>query len=422
MPEELLRTGLWLERMGNAVSAEQLFRLLAGWAEAAPGQWNGLAQRDKRAGNWERAVLLWQKAAACMEQALAPTWEAHVELAMFHEHKRRDYPAALLYAEEALHLACGARMPAMPLSGQRARGSAQAQGTAAEKMRESGGAAGGILMKAYKMPGMPAPDRHIRGLLLDLDGTIYRGDHAIEGAAQLIDGLKGAGIPFKYVTNNSSARPVAVADRLLAMGIEASADDVCTSAQAAARHASELYPGGKVVLIGEDGLAAELEAAGLQLVERNADLVVQGIDREFHYSKAESAVRELLGGAAYMLTNPDLLLPSHGACSRGGIHQRDAAGSLGRRADRHRQAVSDSDGLRAGADWPGADEAWVVGDNLATDIAAGDVSGCRTILVLTGLTTADNYSRYVHAAGAEPYAVCETLSELQSYILGSLGT
>ena len=40
-----------------------LRRLQAG-EEAAPGQWNGLAQRDKRAGNWERAVLLWQKAAA----------------------------------------------------------------------------------------------------------------------------------------------------------------------------------------------------------------------------------------------------------------------------------------------------------------------------------------------------------------------
>ena len=204
---------------------------------------------------------------------------------------------------------------------------------------------------------------------------------------------------------------------------QAWADDVCTSAQAAARHASELYPGGKVVLIGEDGLAAELEAAGLQLVERNADLVVQGIDREFNYTKAENAVRELLDGAAYMLTNPDLLLPSHGGLYPG-------AGSISAML----QAASGVEPIVIGKpsailmDYAleriglSADEAWVVGDNLATDIAAGAVSGCRTILVLTGLTTADNYSRYVHAAGAEPYAVCETLSELQSYIWSSLGT
>ena len=54
-------------------------RLQAG-RKPRPANGNGLAQRDKRAGNWERAVLLWQKAAACMEQALAPTWEAHAEL------------------------------------------------------------------------------------------------------------------------------------------------------------------------------------------------------------------------------------------------------------------------------------------------------------------------------------------------------
>jgi len=102
--EELLRTGLWLERMGRADEAEALYERLAG--RDTPGPWClPLAARDKRCGNWRRAVLLWQKAALAAERQGWGSGEAHIELSMYYEHRMKDYEQALRYASAALELA-----------------------------------------------------------------------------------------------------------------------------------------------------------------------------------------------------------------------------------------------------------------------------------------------------------------------------
>ena len=102
--EELLRTGLWLDRMGREAEAEALFDRLAGRETAGP--WClPLAARDKKCGNWRRAVLLWQKAAHAAERQGWASGEAHIELSMYYEHRAKDYEQALRYASAALELA-----------------------------------------------------------------------------------------------------------------------------------------------------------------------------------------------------------------------------------------------------------------------------------------------------------------------------
>lgn len=263
--------------------------------------------------------------------------------------------------------------------------------------------------------------RPLQGLLLDLDGTIYRGREPIPGADRLIRLLKDNGLPFRFVTNNSSAAPELVAQRLQAMGIDAKPQDVCTSAQAAARHVADKRPGARVIVIGERGLREALSEAGLNLVEQEADVVVQGIDRAFTYDKAAAAVQAILGGAEFVLTNPDLLLPSDSGLEPG-------AGSIGAMiaAASGREPVVIGKPSSILMDYALAElgkearETWVVGDNLATDIAAGKAASCGTILVLTGLTTRANYERYAQAAGCEPDVICSDLDDLQSYISSSM--
>ncbi|OUM96686.1 MAG: hypothetical protein A9Z00_03635 [Thermobacillus sp. ZCTH02-B1] len=102
--EELLRTGLWLERMGRTDEAEALYETLAGRETA--GDWCLLlAARDKKCGNWRRAVLLWQRAAQAAERQGWASGEAHIELSMYYEHRAKDYELALRYASAALELA-----------------------------------------------------------------------------------------------------------------------------------------------------------------------------------------------------------------------------------------------------------------------------------------------------------------------------
>ena len=101
-PEEMVRTGLWLERMGKNELPYQLFNLAMEADHANPSTLLMLAARDKKAGNWIRAVLLWQKAIIHSSSNFGTAaHEASIELAMYYEHKRKDYETALGYANLA---------------------------------------------------------------------------------------------------------------------------------------------------------------------------------------------------------------------------------------------------------------------------------------------------------------------------------
>src|ERR1700739_4081208 len=92
--------------------------------------------------------------------------------------------------------------------------------------------------------------------LLDLDGVVYLGGSAIPGAAEALRKAGAAGMRLAYVTNNAFRTPAAIAALLTSFGAPASADDVVTSAQAAARLLAERLPAGAPVLvIGGRGLA-----------------------------------------------------------------------------------------------------------------------------------------------------------------------
>ena len=103
--EELLRSGLWLEKMGRIEHAEQLFARLAEDDSMSVKCLCLLGERDKKCGNWTRAVLLWQKAVHAVQYSDWPDWEAHIELAMYYEHKTKQLEAALTLAETSLALA-----------------------------------------------------------------------------------------------------------------------------------------------------------------------------------------------------------------------------------------------------------------------------------------------------------------------------
>lgn len=103
--EELFRTACWLEQHGCAEHAERLFRQLAGREDIGDGGLAfALAARYKRAGQHEKALSLWKQTAAKAESSALPKLDAHVELAIYYEHREKQYTTALSYAERALEL------------------------------------------------------------------------------------------------------------------------------------------------------------------------------------------------------------------------------------------------------------------------------------------------------------------------------
>ncbi|MDP4098622.1 TIGR01457 family HAD-type hydrolase [Paenibacillus sp. P96] len=250
-------------------------------------------------------------------------------------------------------------------------------------------------------------------LLIDLDGTMYHGTRMIEGADHFIRTCREKGIPFLFVTNNSSRTPEAIANMLRGMGIEAAGEEICTSAQAAAAYVSRQRSGAKVYCIGEDGLQQALIHAGLQLVEEQPDYVVQGIDRNFTYVKLSAAMNWIMQGASFIMTNPDFQLPSHEGLTPG-------AGTIGAAIEAASQTKPVVIGKPSSIlmDYAlrllgvRAEQAVVIGDNMLTDIAAGAAAGCRTALVMTGVTTHANMDMHIQLAGIRPDYVCGSLSEL----------
>ena len=116
--------------------------------------------------------------------------------------------------------------------------------------------------------------------LLDLDGTVYLAGAAIAGAAEALRKAAAAGMRLAYVTNNASRTPAAIAALLTGFGVSATAQDVVTSAQAAARMLAERLPAGAPVLVvGGASLRMAMRERGLRPVSTAAEqpqAVVQG--------------------------------------------------------------------------------------------------------------------------------------------------
>src|SRR5438874_1116465 len=81
-------------------------------------------------------------------------------------------------------------------------------------------------------PMPPRPPRRPRLVIFDLDGVVYRGLDPVPGAAQLINALHARRLRVRYATNNSMATRGAYVERLVAMGVPASPDEIVTSTSA----------------------------------------------------------------------------------------------------------------------------------------------------------------------------------------------
>lgn len=260
---------------------------------------------------------------------------------------------------------------------------------------------------------------------IDLDGTMYHGSTMIEGADALVSTLQQLRTPYQFVTNNSSRTPEEVADMLNGLGINAKSEEVLTSAQAAASYILKKFPGRRVFMIGERGLEQALTDAGITWTadieavwNEEVDIVVQGIDRSVSYAKLEAAAAAVRKGALSILTNPDLMLPSDRGFSPGagsiGAAIQAASGAEPVVIGKPSRIIMDAALERLGCR---AEEAIVIGDNMMTDMLAGHQAGCRTALVLTGITTANNREDYQKRSGVNPDIICDTLEEMRQWFL-----
>lgn len=229
----------------------------------------------------------------------------------------------------------------------------------------------------------------IRILILDMDGVLWREDEPIGDLPLIFDRIRSLGCDVVLATNNSLKTPNQFIEKLAKFGVWLDESQIVTSSQAAAFYMQKRFPdGGPVYIIGETGLAQAMIESGFYHDDKNVLAVISGLDRKLTYEQLKRATLLIRSGAEYVATNQDRTLPTPEG-------QVPGAGTI-------IAALEAATGVKpyiAGKPAPemyrfalekrkiSPDQALIVGDRLETDIAGAQTLGCKSALVLTGVSS-----------------------------------
>jgi len=244
---------------------------------------------------------------------------------------------------------------------------------------------------------------HIKALILDMDGVLWKGDAPIGDLAEIFARVRAQGLKFVFATNNGTRTADQYVQRLKGFGVDVEPWQVVTSAHGVAYLVAQKFPrGSQVFVVGEDGVRQALEEKGIEVlpVERAAEgqALVMGIERSITFQKMVEATLLVQNGAPFYATNPDKTFPT----PRGEIPGAGAWLSVVITATKVEPIVAGKPSphlMEIALERLGTTKAetLVVGDRLETDIAAGQAVGCPTALVLSGVSKREEAAAWTPA-------------------------
>ncbi|MBP1987150.1 HAD-IIA family hydrolase [Halolamina salifodinae] len=264
------------------------------------------------------------------------------------------------------------------------------------------------------------------GAILDVDGTVVRGEQALPGTETGLTALDSRSIRRLFVSNNPTRPPEAYAEKLRAADINAAPDEIITAATSTVEYLRRHHPDETVYLVGDPGVREQLERAGFDVwaadedaaeAAEAADVAVVSIDRSFDYDTLAAATRTIRGRDLPIVgTDPDAVIPAaegnvpgSGAmiAAVAGTAERDPDAVLGKPHEITRRLALE----RLDCD---PAECLVIGDRLDTDIALGADAGMTTVLVRSGVTNDARLAR----SDVTPDYVIDSLADIAPVIDG----
>ena len=235
----------------------------------------------------------------------------------------------------------------------------------------------------------------IRHVALDMDGTIYMGMSLFDYTIPFLNSLKEMGITYSFLTNNPSTSIPDYLKKLKGMGIEATEEEMYTTALATIDYIKTNYPEARrLFLLGTPSMISEFEKAGFESVadsaEERPDVLVVAFDKTLEYSRLCRAAYWAQQGLPYIATNPDRVCPTDqptvlvdcGSICKCIEHAtgRQPDIVLGKPDPNMLTGVQARYGVKP-------EEVAMVGDRIYTDIEMAHNAGAFGVLVLSGETT-----------------------------------
>lgn len=259
----------------------------------------------------------------------------------------------------------------------------------------------------------------LRGLLVDMDGTLYIGERAMPGAQAFMTFAQSGGRARIVLTNNSSSSRERYQQRLAQLGMTVRLEDVLTSGDSSAEWLAEHSPLRRPFVLGTEALKQACVRAGLRPTgaDEQPDCVLLGFDTSLTYETLTQACLLVAQGLPYFATHADRtcidprgLLPDAGAF----IAAIEVTTGLKPIILGKPETAMLEAGLRRLGTRP--EETLIVGDQLDTDMTLGVRHGLVSALVLSGETSRARYE----ASGLQVDLVVEHVGELHARILAAL--
>lgn len=225
--------------------------------------------------------------------------------------------------------------------------------------------------------------------IFDLDGTIYRGEHLIPRADEVINHLKFTGKKIVFVSNKTTGTAKDYYYLLKDWGLNVAEDEIINSTIVVASYLKHNFNGYKFYAIGEDSFITEIEKSGLKL-STNPDeikIILITLDRTLNYSKLEIAARALENDARFFAANIDDTCPvDDGEVIDAGSTISALEKRTHRKLELHFGKPSEFmfNEIKTRLKFI-PEKTLLIGDRLETDIAMGNKFGIDTALVSTGV-------------------------------------
>ena len=252
---------------------------------------------------------------------------------------------------------------------------------------------------------------NIKGLLFDLDGTVYVGDRPIEGAIETIQYLKAKGIPLRFTTNTTTRSLKSLCDKLSSMGLPVEPDETFGVIKAAVAHLRKLDNPRCCLLLTDD---PKHDFSEFPEDDENPEQIVIGdIGKYWNYELINRLFRMVMNGAEMIALHKGRYWQTEN-----GLHVDIGAFVAGLEYVTGRKAVvigkPSKSFFRLALDDLGlpAEQVAMVGDDIINDVAGAQQAGMLGVLVRTGKYRKE----FVSQSEVSPDLVIDSVHDLMSMI------